>query len=405
MEPKCMDDSEADILLKNALRSDFVPDCELDSRIIQKAEERESMGVKRIRKIPVLIIVCCALLFCSVTAFAAWRFLAPKDIAMEYGDKQLAEAFESEDAVLMEESQTYGDYTVTLLGTVSGRSITDFVTEGDEVSPDRTYAVVAISRTDGTSMPDTSSNEYGRTPFLVSPLVQGLNPRKYNIVTMHGGYSEIIKYGIMYRMIECDNVEIFADRKVYLCVTNTVFYDNNAYVFNEDTGEITVNSEYDGMNLLFDLPLNKDKADKEAAGQYLEGSGNALYQEDETDAADKVAVREETDVIDKAILQEEKDTKDAEPVDIVKEILDNWTFASEQKLTPDKEGKVYYSFKKKNGGISSGIIVVDALFAEDETGYSKDVWRTSADGEFFNAFLTYKDENGDIIVSMYEKNE
>ena len=256
-----MDDNELDILLKNALHSDFVPDHELDLRIIQKIGKRENMGKKRIGKIPVLIIACCILLFCSVTAFAAWKFLAPKDIAMEHGDKQLSEAFKSEDAILMDESQTYDDYTITLLGTVTGRNITDFVTEGDNVNPNRTYAVIAISKTDGTPMPDTSSAEYGKTPFLVSPLIQGLNPRKYNIVTMDGGYSEIIKDGIMYRMIECDNVEIFADKKIYLCVTNTVFFDTDAYIFDEDTGEITVNSEYNGMNLLFDLPLNKNKAD------------------------------------------------------------------------------------------------------------------------------------------------
>ena len=384
-----MDDNKLDILLKNALHSDFVPDHELDLRIIQKIGKRENMGKKRIGKIPVLIIACCILLFCSVTAFAAWKFLAPKDIAMEHGDKQLSEAFKSEDAILMDESQTYDDYTITLLGTVTGRNITDFVTEGDNVNPNRTYAVIAISKTDGTPMPDTSSAEYGKTPFLVSPLIQGLNPRKYNIVTMDGGYSEIIKDGIMYRMIECDNVEIFADKKIYLCVTNTVFFDTDAYIFDEDTGEITVNSEYNGMNLLFDLPLNKNKADKEAAEQYLEEFNNAWAQEG-------------TDVIDEAIPQEKKDTEGIEQFDIVKEILDNWTFVSEQKLTPDEEGKVYYSFEKKNEGLSTGMIVVDALFAGEETGYSKAVWRSESE-ELFNAFLTYKDENGDIIVSMYEK--
>ena len=197
----------------------------------------------------------------------------------------------------------------------------------------------------------------------------------------------------------CTYVGIFADRKIYLCVTNTVFYDGDAYNFNEDTGEINANSEYKGVNLLFDLPLNKDKADNEAAERYLEGL-NKVYQ-DGADAADEAAPQEGTGV-DKTLSQGENDSKDAEPCDLVKDILDNWTFVSEQRLTPDEEGKVYFSFEKKNGGSSTAIISVDALFAENETGYSKDVWRTSDGDEHTYAFLTYRDENGDIIESVYE---
>lgn len=394
-----MNDNELDILLKNALHSDFVPDRGLDLQITQNAEKRERLGAKRIRPILVFIMVFCALLFCSVVAFAAWKLLAPKDIALGYGDKQLAKAFESEDAILMDESQAYGDYTVTLLGTVSGKNITDFAAEGDNVNPDKTYATVAIARTDGTPIPGPSSAEYGKPPFFVSPLVQGLNPQKYNIVTMQGGYSEIVKDGILYRIIECDNVEIFADRRIYLCVTNSLFYDRDAYNYNKDTGEISVNNGYKGMNLLFDLPLNKDKANNDAAERYLKGLDKVC--QDGSDAADK-AVPQEVTGENKTISQGENDSEDAEPCGLVKEILDNWTFVSEQRSTPDEEGKVYFSFKKKNGGSSATIISVNELFAENETGYSKDVWRTSDGDEHTYAFLTYRDENGEIIQYVYE---
>lgn len=383
-----MKDNNLDILLKSALSSSFVPDHELDLRIIQKAGEIELIGSRNTKKIPALVIVFSILLFCCVTAFAAWRFLSPKDIALEYGDKELSEAFKSKDAIFLDESQTYGDYTITLLGCVTGSDISNFAAQGYNIKSDKTYAVVAISRTDRTPMPDISSAEYAETSFFVSPLVQGLNPMKHNIVTMNGGYSEIINNGIMYRMIECDNVEIFSDRKIYICVTNTVFYDNNAYIFNESTGEIAVNSEYKGMNLLFDLPLDKQKADKEAADEYLRKRDNSLF-------------NNETDIIDEAAPQEESSTEVTEPIDIVKEILDNWTLICEKRITPDEEGKVYYSFKKKNGHMTTGVIVVNAVFPDGATGYSKDVWYTGGD-ELVNAYLTYKDKNGDIIVSMYE---
>jgi hypothetical protein len=395
-----MDDNELDILLKKALHSDFVPDRGLDLRIIRKAEEKGALSAKRIRPILVFIIIICALLFCSVAAFAAWKFLAPKDIALGYGDKQLAKAFESDDAILLDESQTYGDYTVTLLGTVSGTNITDFAAEGEHVNPDKTYATVAIARTDGAPMPGPSSAEYGKPPFFVSPLVQGLNPVKYNIVTMKGGYSEIVKNGILYRMIECDNVEIFADRKIYLCVTNSVFYDRDAYNFNEDTGEITASSEYKGMNLLFDLPLNKNKADKEAAEQYL--NGPIEVHQDGADAAGEAPPQEGTAVMDKTLPQGEKDSEDVEPYDPIKDILDNWTLVSEQKIKPDEEGKVYHSFKDRDGYLSSGLIVVDAVFPDGKTGYADGIWRTSGGDKYTYAVLYYRDENGDITVSVYE---
>ncbi len=395
-----MDDKQLDILLKNTLKSDYVPDYQLDLQIINKVKEKEDMSLKRLREIPVFFIVCCALLFCSVSVFAAWRLLSPKDIAMHIGDKQLSKAFDSKDAILMDESQKYGDYTITLLGTVTGRNITNFVTEGDTVSPDRTYAVIAILRTDGTPMPDMSSEEYGKTPFFVSPLIQGLDPRKYNIVTMNGGYSEITKDGIMYRIIACDNVEIFADRKNYICVTNTVFYENNAFIYNEDTGEISINTKYTGMNLLFDLHLNKNKADKEAAQKYLEGINKTLYNE----STDKGTEQKKSEGTDKTVLKGENYAKGPEVPYRLEEILDSWTFVAEQRVTPDKDGMVSYSFKDKNGGSSGGTIATKALFDKQETGYSKLVSFSKAD-EITEAFLVYKEKNGDITISMYEKRD
>ena len=395
-----MDDKQLDILLKNTLKSDYIPDYQLDLQIINKEKEKGNKRLKGLREIPVFLIVCCALLFFSVSAFAAWRLLSPRDVAMHIGDKQLSKAFDSKDAILMNESLKYGDYTITLLGTVTGRNITNFVTEGDTVSPDRTYAVVAISRTDGIPMPGTSSEEYGKTPFFVSPLIQGLDPRKYNIITMNGGYSEITKDGIMYRIIACDNVEIFADRKNYICVTNTVFYENNAFIYNEDTGEISINTKYTGMNLLFDLHLNKNKADKEAAEKYLEGINKTLYD----GSTDKLTEQKKSGGTDKTVLKGEEYAKGPEAPYKLEEILDSWTFVTEQRVTPDKDGMVSYSFKDKNGGSSGGTIASNALFAKNETGYSKLVSFSKAD-EHTEAFLVYKEKNGDITISMYEKRD
>lgn len=376
-----MEDKELNQFLKKALSTNFKPDYELNVKIMQRSRGNNMIKVKRVKKISTVAAVCSLILCCTVTAFAAWNFLTPKDVASEYGDKQLAKAFESKDAVLINESQTYDKYMVTLLGAVSGSDLSDFCSDNNQVSTAKTYAVVAISQNDGTPMPATSSNEYGKEAFLISPFIQGLNPKDYNIFTMNGGYFEIVKNGIMYRMIECDNIKLFADRNLYLGVSNTTFYNREAYNFDDKTGKISPNSSYKGMNILFDLPLKTNKADKKAAEQYLKKL--ALSQENDGDK-------------DKAAEDQSKEGA----VDIT-EIIEHWTLVSEQKVTPDKEGRIYHSYETKNGS-GEGFIVEEALFDKDQTGYSKNFQITESGHKIKQAILYYREKNGEVTISVYE---
>lgn len=61
-------------------------------------------------------------------------------------------------------------------------------------------------------MAATSDPEFGPDPFFISPLIKGQEPWRANIATMNGGYADTVIDGIMYRLIACDQVEIFADR-------------------------------------------------------------------------------------------------------------------------------------------------------------------------------------------------
>ncbi len=384
-----MEDKELDILLKSALSTNYVPDQELNKKILNKAKERENMNIKRFRRLPVVVAACLLLICSSVTVFATWKYLAPKDVAIEYGNQQLAKAFESGDAITMNETQSYGEYNVTVLGVVSGSNLSEFCSNEDKVRSDRTYAVVAISKTDGTPMPKTSDDEYGKEPFFISPLIQGLDPNKYNIVTMNGGYYDIVKDGILYRLSDCDNVELFADREIYLCVGNSTFYDRNAYVFNEETGKITPNGNFKGMNLLFTLPLNAKKADKEAAQKYLDDI--ALSWGDSAQAEGAVEkVKDETVAEENGKLVE---------LD-VNEIINKWTLVSEQKVKPDKDGRIYYSYKNQNSSMD-GYVWEDGLFEEGEVGYSKAYSGGEGDNTKYS-FIYYRDENGEITVYVYE---
>jgi len=188
--------------------------------------------------------------------------LLPKEAAREMDDSKLEQAFEEQGTDVLQ-TVTDGSYKVTYLGHVTGETISDRTNSAWELNPDRLYVAVAVERTDGAPMGFEDN-------IFVTPLIQGLAPWKYNIVTMNGSFIERIIDGILYRIIECDNIEIFADRKLYLAVSNTPFFSSEAFSLDEVTGEISANEDFEGTNVLFDLVLDPSKADPAKAREYLE---------------------------------------------------------------------------------------------------------------------------------------
>ena len=285
-EHNCVDreSKHLDELLATALTPDVQPERALNEQILRRAKEEAQMkeemknGLKMRgvwsakRAVATVAIAVAVLAVGGGTTYAAWRYLTPQESAVALKDNKLADAFSGEDAILVNETHTYGDYRTTLIGIVSGKDLTDYaMTTGGEIRADRSYWLLAIEHADGTPMPDTGSTEYGKETFLTSPFIQGLEPWKYNVYTFGGGYSEFVQDGVMYRMAECDNLELFADKEVYLCLAdeNSVGVINEAYNYDEATGKISRNEAYDGCNALFTLPLDRAKADPKKAESYL----------------------------------------------------------------------------------------------------------------------------------------
>lgn len=223
------------------------------------------------------LIAAAAVCIIATTTFAAYRYLSAKDFANKIGDHSLARYFD--DSEIASETVTDGKYKATLLGIVSGENLSSFELDS---RPDRTYAVVAVEKTDGSEM--TYDDD-----ICVSPLVQGLKPWQFNIVFMQGGYTALIENGILYRMIECDNIEYFADKQIYLAVTDMTFIDNQPFAFDENTGLISANENYDGTNILFNLELDKSKADPEKAAEYLKSLENEDEDSPDADSPDESA--------------------------------------------------------------------------------------------------------------------
>ncbi|BBI33373.1 hypothetical protein [Cohnella abietis] len=380
-----MNDSEKwDRILKQALASAVEPEEELNQSIINRFKERTRMKRGHRKRISVGLLVVVFTIVMSITAYAATQLFSSKEIAEHLGDRSLAEAFESKDAIEINQTIASGDYNITLHGIVSGSGLSEFSSSAQDVYPDRTYAVVSISRQDSSPMPDTSSPEYGKESFLISPLIKGQKPWQVNIMSMNGGYQEIVRDGIMYRLIECDGVEMFADRGVYMAVSSDAFYNNQSFVYDEDTGVISPKVDAKGISVVFDLPLDKSKADPAKADAYLQ----ELLKEPSVDTANEGGAleAEEAELANK-FAQLKKRIPDGKVIpESVKEV------------TYDDKGLINYEYNDRIVKISP-----DMLFAEGQTGLSDAVNISGGEGNYM-ALQFYRDEHDVITGKVIDLN-
>ena len=141
-------EKELDELLRHALTPTQQPDFRLNRKILNQAKELRDMRKKAMRRLPAAVLTAALILGAgSLTAFAAWRYLTPEDVAQEMNDTKLAEAFLGGEAVMVNETQSYGGYDLTLLGIVSGENLSKY----SAAMSDKTYAVVAIAKSGRTA--------------------------------------------------------------------------------------------------------------------------------------------------------------------------------------------------------------------------------------------------------------
>lgn len=208
-----------------------------------------------------ILLTAAIICIIGITVFAASHLMSAKDVANTLGDTKLAQYFKEQGTV--SDTVSDGEYKATILGITSGENLSKFKSSAWEIFAERTYAVVAIEKNNGTPM--TFEDE-----ILVTPLIEGLKPWQYNIFTMNGSYTADIIDGVLYRIIEFDSIEYFADKNVYMAVLSEPFLDNTAYSFNEATGAIAPKEDYDGTNILIKLELDKSKANPKKAAEYLD---------------------------------------------------------------------------------------------------------------------------------------
>lgn len=388
-----------------------------NQKIEGKGERKNMIKIPFFKTVPVAAAAMIGILAAgSLTTYAAWKFFSAEEVVEIAGDTKLANAFKGEGAIAVNESQSYGDYKVTLLGTTSGKNLSDYMLKcNGELKDNRTYAVVSISKKDGTAMPEKntySSIMTEQDEFLVTPFIKGENPADINLFKINGSSTVFTEGAAEYQIVSCDNLEAFAKRGVYLGVLMTQLIDDTVYCLDKETGEITRNEDFDGMNLLFNLPLDKSKGNETAAEKQLaewnkDAQNNQM--EIEVEGSTKkgstytYSSTEEDTVIGKTMdgkqKREEEKKWDAKRVKkeavIIKETV--------QKVKPDKDGMIEYSWEFDNMGGSGGI-EENEVFEDGQLGMS-DTVRLSYDAEGKQLYITTftRNEDGTVTVALYRK--
>ena len=240
-------------------------------------KEQTMMHMTRMKKTALLTAAAVALLAVSVSAAVVW--LTPAQVADRVEEPLLAEAFQSEDAIVLDESVTAGDYQITLAGMVSGEDLSVPTDYNGEIINDRTYAVFRVARADGEPLTDYPNLSY-------SPLVDGYHVRCVNAWTLGTTTQQFIEDGVIYCLFDCRNLEMFADHPVRFAIYEGGIPNTDLFSMAEDG---TISLRENAVGALFTLPLDESKADPAAAQAFVESTG--LVWEPMTD--EEIAAREQ----------------------------------------------------------------------------------------------------------------
>lgn len=236
----------------------------LQTRGRELEKERVNMTISKTKKTAVLIAACIALLAVSVSAAVIW--MTPAQVAQEHNQPLLAEAFSGPDAISINETAESGDFSITLLGLVSGRNLDSL---NQDLEEDHTYSVLALRRLDGE--PLTNQN-HDFIAYTMTPLVEGCSPAAVNSWTLEACAQGLAKDGIYYYLLDTKSIEMFADHRVYMAFYEG-FAPNNTIFTVADDGSIAFAEDFTGVHALFTLPLDPAKADPAAANAFVESTG------------------------------------------------------------------------------------------------------------------------------------
>jgi len=248
---------------------------------LQKTSYKTTLKSKPRKHILLAAVIAAIFISLSSISIATYYLLRPAaEVIYGFGFSGLSEVFNGEDALEINASQTAGGYIITLMSIANGNDISDdkLNAVGGGLVDESTFVLIEIRKEDGSPMQkliyfDQTVKEEDRVIepdlFYVSPFVKGYQPSDVNsqILVPFGG--SMILDGIKYILIECSSLTAFANFGVYIGVTSGDIPNYEAFILNEETGDIVPNQNFKGVNILFELPLDISLADPEKAQEIL----------------------------------------------------------------------------------------------------------------------------------------
>lgn len=246
---------------KKAVNSvSFSPDFQerTEAMLCSRSQEsrKETLKMKLLRR-PIVIMAIIALL--TVSASAVALRLSASQVAEEFGQHTLAQAFVDNNAVTVNETVESGDYAITLMGLTSGANLDELNVDVDVT---HTYAVVAVGRLDGTPL-DTETVDF--TAHTVTPLVSGYAPWAVNCWTLHNHATGSAVDGTYYFLLDAGELGLFADHTVYLAYYKDGSVPSAEKFSVAEDGSIAFAEDYQEVHALFILPLDPGLANPAAA--------------------------------------------------------------------------------------------------------------------------------------------
>lgn len=351
--------------IKNKMLSEI-----LDSETTNKNSNKICIMRKEfyMKKAVIAAVVTICILALSGTAYAAYRWMSAPQIADKFDENKLSEQFEkNENEIEYAESD---QYKVAYLGMVSGKNLRNGIEA--KVHDTKSYIVVAVERKDGKAM--TYDED-----IVVSPFVKGVEPMEFNIYVAESKNSQrAIFDGVLYFITESDDLEIFADRGVYIAVMDGPNM-GVGYAMDKNTGEIKRVKDYEGLNILFEANLDASKANPQAADEYLKAlKNNSLQGATENSEPDEDMYNN---------FEGHNDLKNPEEVIKQSKVIEG----SERKLTPDENGEIKY--------IGNGIELSTSAKIVKKNGI--DTVLLYGEGDKDDIILTFYYENNEYIGRLY----
>ena len=348
--------------------------------LLKSAAERKE---KRVMKKPVKILVAAVLAVAvlSVTAFAISELLSARDVAEKLGENYVAESFDRQD--FTPETVTDKGYTVSFLGVVKGGRF-----EAENIKADCSYFVVSVASADGSALSLVDGN-----PLGMSVIIEGYPAWKINTWSLNTNATGTEENGVLYYLYECENLEIFADKNVYLAVYEG-FVPGLDIINMKENGEFEFVKTYSGFKAMFKLPLDPSKADPEAANELLkeyfeDENAHLEYKDEAVKIADgKQIISEEYGFIERS--------EDNEKGEYIIDYLGRKS-GTEIGVTEDEEYEFYvYSVRKSDG---TPLTITDVPLEIQPVIKGCPVW--AVNGYKLNISGSIKEENGALLYMFH----